>query len=131
MPVDIHRLPDEKIIITDVTNPLNVDTGMGTIFQDTHALRESIGAHAVIIYNTTALDVNFGDLMLSMAEHAKGVPGSVTDPHLTPLIVTTDDLLATAVGAMKQPRYGAIEVRVFPTLDQALAAAREIARTLP
>jgi hypothetical protein len=65
-------------------------------------------------------------VLLFDAARARNNPGSLSDPNFVDLIVVKPDgLVAFGTRSLGQEQYGRLNIRVFESIESALAHARE------
>lgn len=132
MPVKYEKLPDEPITIITVTG--KVDEGMllpGPDDMDHEILEivEETPGKDYLIIDISAVKMAFSELIMVLADarsEVKEMGGKAfIDENMMYLFVGSGDMADLAVEALKQDQYGNIEALLFPTVDEALAYARQ------
>jgi hypothetical protein len=125
MTFKIQRLPNEPIIVIELSDSFNVQEETVKTFS---AIDSLIGADqsVFLIYLSAIQKISFGDVVFSLAEQTRKTPGSISDPRVKKVIVVGDHpLLKMSSGFIKQAQYGGMEVALFTSSDEALAFARK------
>lgn len=126
MPLKIHPMPDEAILIIEMFTPADpVKDGIAQL-QAAVDFKQKVGGHIIKILDFTHAEVKFSDMMQGMASE-KGLPGGINDPDLSTIFVIQGDIPQLGVEALKeQDQYGEVRnvIGHFQTRDEALVAAR-------
>jgi hypothetical protein len=120
----ISRLPNEKIIVADIYPDFNFNRDVPPMCVEIDKLIQPGEVGVYIIYDMLKRNLNFGDLVVGLAEHQGGRPGSLTDPRLKAVTVANGELVKMGNAAMGTDRYGNVEISLFEQFDEALAAVR-------
>jgi hypothetical protein len=127
MSVNVSKLVDEPIIVAAYEAPINIREDIPAMFRGLSsvmltAAREEI--LCVISDTTNAEPLCFGDMVFILSEvrMMARVRGGQQAVHL--MLVGSDSFMDLAAKSMSQPEHGGFRIRVFATLDEALAAAR-------
>lgn len=122
MPVEIKELADAPIIILAYLEPFNPgDIGEGFTRVDTLA---SQGKHVYVVNDLSKLSVNFGDLVLGLSQAASAGPGGPGDSRTTHFLIGGDEMVRFVAEAGQQEQYGQVDIKYYPTVDEAIAFAR-------
>ena len=91
MPIDLHRLPDEPIIVVTCTRELDTTT-LQDMFAQTLDWMDEDEALIYRIVDYHAVTTSFDDV-LRAAREASGTsePGSTVDPRIKPVMVGGDE----------------------------------------
>jgi hypothetical protein len=125
MPVQVSQLPNEHILLCVYSDPLDVGD-LRQIETQSVTLAAAWEGPVFRIGDIRNLNISFGDLVVTLADASKsGNPGSLADPKFKDIVVVVPGTLA-ALGAlsMGQKQYGAVNIPMFESLDEALAHAR-------
>jgi hypothetical protein len=121
-----EKLPDEPIVIL-------------TIYEDFDFVRENLeiyarltdlieGSHELVVLIANMLHASIGlNTIISGANFAsRGIGAIFHHPSILQVVfVTTSKLVDLAAAGLNSPVFGNLHVKVFPTLDSALAYVRE------
>jgi hypothetical protein len=121
--LSVERLPDEPIIIARLDGLVDADTAR-QVFEETARLAEGMTGHLYRITDCTCIDADLPNTMGMLLEATKGKPASTSDPNVTVVLVGGHQLTAFYSQAMAQPQFGGVNVRVFPSVEEALVYIR-------
>lgn len=127
MPITVTRLPDEPIIVAKFQSPQTLRVEIPRMFRDliTH-LPGIDGPCLYVITDATRGDApSFGDIVFILGESRVMLPHRRDNLPVRLLLVGTSPFLGMVTRAMGQFQYGGYHMTLFPTLDDALAAARQ------
>jgi hypothetical protein len=131
MPYKVERLSGEPVIIVTWQGPFSeksiVEKDFIAACDDVVSLMGS-ERPVVRIDDVRGVKVDFGDLVVGMGVARKKLPGSPSDPSIKALIVGSGFLWDLASKGAKQLQYGAIDIPLFTSMEDALATARKIIR---
>jgi hypothetical protein len=128
MGYEVKRLPGENILITTAIDPFDFLTDLPPMFTAIDQARQGIAGKIINIYDLSGLTLTFSDLVVGLAGHMGGAPGSISDPTILSITVGSDELVHMGVEAFKQPQYGALKLELFTSLDEAVERARVLAK---
>jgi hypothetical protein len=121
----IETLPGEPIIIDWHGEPLE-ETGHQVFAEELAQAVQSIDGPIYRIADLTGMSYSFPTMVYVMAEETRHKrPGSVGDPRIKTVLVATGEIASLVATAAKQPHYGALDLPVFETRDEALAYIRK------
>lgn len=72
---------------------------------------------------------DYSNVKLTLGQVVEGMPNDTgfRDPNVVNYIVGTDYMTKTIAEGYKQKQYGGVEVKIFDTLEKAIATARKAA----
>jgi hypothetical protein len=128
MTTQLEKLPGEPIIVSTVVDyEFEIDGVKGA--EATKAILEQ--QPEPVIFITNALDAHMG-----FEDIVKGVNLSIREFDLAhhpkvreTILVTADDIINLAAKGLESPIFGQTKLKVFKTLDDALAYARKAAQS--
>lgn len=132
MAVTYEKLPNEAITIITVSG--SVDEGFllpGPDEMDREILGivEETPGHDYLIIDINDVQMSFSELVMVLGGVRREIKemggGAFVHTNITYLFVGSDDMAELAVKALGQDQYGHIEALLFPTVNEALAFARE------
>ena len=124
MPFHVYRLEDEPIIVVEAVPPFARDEVDDTN-ERVHAIAQGIETRVFRVSDVRLINVTFESIQETLAEHAGGIPGSITDPQMIPVFVGGGAFSQILADGLEHPVFGGVHVLVFTDLDDALAAIRE------
>lgn len=124
MAVTVEKLSGEPIIITTYTDPFDAAVDLPASFAQVAELSKDLPAPVYSVNHIQLSETGFSDITLAMQQAISNMPGSAVDPRIRTLLVGASDLLRLAAESGSQEQYGGVDIRWFPTLDEALAVAR-------
>lgn len=125
----VEKLPDEPIVIVRFTLPPRLD--IEKMFQDiasqVNDTLDGVDGRVFRLNDISLFDrINiFNQIVRGLAFEVKGIPGSNSDPRISPAFVGKGANVRLLVEALRQEQYGGLDVPAFPTLDEALAQVRQ------
>lgn len=125
MALRIEKRVEERIIIMHYSDPFNGLEDLPAANQATAAFIEEAGSPVFRIENVTDVTAEFKDVVegAMMATRSGGV-GSLADDRVKACMVGQYDLAELAATAMGQEQYGAVDVPLFKSLDEAIEAGK-------
>ncbi|MDX1994668.1 MAG: hypothetical protein SF029_19955 [bacterium] len=127
MPYKVTRVPNEPIVVLEVSSPFDMITDLPAVFADIAKAKAGVASLTYCLYDVRNLQITFSDVVMGLAAHTKGEPGSVSDPTIRVILIGSDELLRLASEALKQEQYGQIALPMYATYDEAIAEARRLA----
>ncbi|MCI0364452.1 MAG: hypothetical protein L0219_11245, partial [Phycisphaerales bacterium] len=95
------------------------------MYAQSRPLMDEIDGPVWRITNTYDVETTFSDLMQILGKATSNEPGSTTDPRITSLLVGSDAWVKMVSASLQQRQYGALNVPLLHSVDEALARARE------
>ncbi len=121
-----ERLPGEPIIIHTLLPDYRMGKDARPAIQEMAEIANEIEEKPVyIIIVTYDMKLNFGDLVQGLAMATRGETAIFTDPNVRLRMVGSGGLVELGVKAFEQRQYGGLDVRLYPTLEDALEGARQ------
>lgn len=121
-----ERLPGEPIIIHTLLPDYRMGKDARAAIQEMAEIANEIEKKPVyIIIVTYDMKLNFGDLVQGLAMATRGETAIFTDPNVRLRMVGSGGLVELGVKAFEQRQYGGLDVRLYPTLEDALEGARQ------
>ncbi len=121
-----EKLPGEPIIIHTILPDYRMGRDARLAIQEMAEIANEIEEKPVyIIIVTYDMKLNFGDLVQGLAMATRGETAIFTDPNVRLRMVGSGGLVELGVKAFEQRQYGGLDVRLYPTLEDALEGARQ------
>lgn len=121
----IEKLPDEPIIIQTIrsdSSVAEVPDSMGSMRQ----LLEAGETPLFVIYDVSQASFGLQDILSGSNEASRSERPLLKHPNIREtLVVSTSDLVKMAARGMNSPIFGNIALKVFDTLEEALAYCRQ------
>lgn len=125
MSFSIEKLPDEPIVICTLDKDFRGAEYNGFLSELGKLLEGEPGPVYRITYSLAITPLIFSDIVTMLGEETKsGKPGTITDPRIRMIIVSAASDAQFPIDSVKQDQYGAFDVPLFATVDEALAYAR-------
>jgi hypothetical protein len=126
MPILVEKLRDEPIITVTFEDPINYMAEVPEAFDAILIMRDAINGSPryFIIFDVSRVQVGIDEIVLTLGEAKQASKMRRPDLPLSLSIVGSGGLIEMAANAMEQAQYGAYQMPLFTSLDQALAAAR-------
>lgn len=123
MPYKIEKLPNEPVLVFTLWGAFDIQDDQERISAEIVNLVKDIeGPYYIIDDYSGLVNVNLGDMIAVMAEQTKSnLPGSVMDPRAKHVLVGNNDLIEFAAKSFDQSQYGAFQLQIFTSYDEALA----------
>jgi hypothetical protein len=126
MAYTVERLTNEPIVVLTVRDPLGPPEMQREAQMKVAEAGADITGAIYRITDLTELTISFGDIVRSLGEEAKSKrEGSMSDSHVRSIIVAKDEIIKMAAASLSQEQYGALNIKLFTTRDEAVAYARE------
>lgn len=126
MPVEIRQIDNEPMYVAIFTEPFITEE---TTPITTKALSDALAATDGTVYyisDFTQIKLTFNQLVSGLADAFAGkVQTPFTNPRLHMIIVGDDEFVRLGAQAAKQEQYGSLDIQLFPTIDEAIAHARQ------
>jgi hypothetical protein len=124
MPVSIHRIEYEPIIVFTYTDPFDSkDVENGN--QETARLIAEIKGPVYRIENINALSLDFSAVVEGIGSATiPQMAGTVRDANARFIFVGHGPLFDMVVNSLSQEQYGGIKCPAFATVDEAIAYVR-------
>jgi hypothetical protein len=133
MAFEVQQLPGERIIISTLYQPFEVEPDLraiGEIIKD--ILNETPGVFYFITDMTRIDQVTFGTVVSGLVAVTKGeFSFLLKHERLIPIFVVTSGLVKFAVESLSQRQYGSLHIRRFETLDEAIEYSRQELDDIP
>jgi hypothetical protein len=127
MPFDLSVLPEEPIIISTLISPFDIEKDLRMLSDRVkYILQETTGTYYYIT-DTTHLDhISFSMVLSGLVAISKGAASFLLkDERLNPVIVANSGLARFAAESLSQKQYGGLNIRLFNSLEEALAYSRQ------
>lgn len=119
MAIVVSRIPNEPIIVATLEGDLTVEQFKEMFIRSVEITKE-IGGHVFRITDARNVTATFGELFGIIAAASKGVPGSTTDPNVTPILVGSNQMVKLAAQAFRQKQFGGVEIPLFQKMEDAM-----------
>ncbi len=121
----IEKLPDEPIIIQTIRS----DSSVAEVPDSMSTMRELLEAESTplfVIYDVSQASFGLQDILSGSNEASRSEKPLLKHPNIREtLVVSTSDLVRMAARGMNSPIFGNVALRVFDTLEEALAYCRQ------
>lgn len=125
MPIDVQPTEDENIIIVKTTDPLDVTNMLVEVKDILEAALDECNGTLYYINDIRDVNISFGDMVSGMGLAFKGGFAVFNDPNLHIIIVSESSMVKMgSKAASQQSQYGNVPIKVFTTVDEAVAYAR-------
>lgn len=124
MPMVVERLPGEPIIILTLQPPLTLPDELRASIEETAHITEQFYGIYYRIVDVSQPGIQFNDIVMTIAESAKGRAGSITDVRARNVYVGSGEIVDLLAGSPLHKQYNSREAHRFDTMDQALAYVR-------
>lgn len=125
MSVEIQNTDDNNIIIIKITDPFDMTE---TIHALEDILKEALDNCEGTLYYISDINdasINFGDMVSGMGLVFKGNLASFKDRRLHMIVVSQSPMVKMgSKAASQQSQYGNVPIKVFESVDKAIAYAR-------
>jgi hypothetical protein len=125
MAVKVTRLPNEPIILAHLYERLDLPT-IRAMFEQTAAYCQEIDGPLYRITNFQDVDASIREMATALVEANRSYPGSSRDPNVRPIMVAGRNRIRFLFDTMRRKEFGAHQVPVFDTMDEALDYARTL-----
>jgi hypothetical protein len=125
MPMTHERLPDDDIVIFSFNGNVTVDE-QREMYHVSAEILEATGRHLYRLTNYTFVTSTFAEVLGIVRDMGTGIPGSVSDPRITAVIVGSHQWTKLAIDMAKRPQFGGILVSTFSTVEDGVTALRLI-----
>jgi hypothetical protein len=125
MPVTVERIPNEPIILAHLWGVVDVSC-IREMYTQSAPILDEIGTHTYRITDARDVETTFSDLVQILGKTMAGEPGSTGDARITPILVGTNAWVKMLQESLKQQQYGAKQLAMFETRDDAFAHARSL-----
>lgn len=127
MPANVEKLANQPIIIASYHGHITVDDAKA-VFAQVAGLIDIYGAplYRIACVDCDSAHTSFDEVMMLTTLSSKGLRGSATDPDVKTVLVGEHLLIDLYVDAMRQEAFGAVEIPIFETLEDALAHVQSI-----
>ena len=128
MPITVERLPDEPFIVANCSGFLTREDFVG-MFIEVNAMVQTMDGLVFRIADYRLAESSFMDILKTVQEATKGMPGSTSDPRIQTIWVGTSQWIALARNFFQQQQFGTLHIPTFHNMEDAFAYARlEIAK---
>jgi hypothetical protein len=125
----LERLPDEPIILGQATAEWNSVTDLAAFTQHILILLREAEEPVYWIADMTAWKPNINELIITAHEIARTTNAIARHPKLRQVIVISQNrAVEMSAKGLNSQAFGFVSMAVFPTVDAALAYAREHVR---
>jgi hypothetical protein len=121
MAITIEPLAGEPVILVRVEGYVDA-AAVRDLDLETARLRQ--GEHVYRIADVRAMDTSLPDMLAIINQESQGAPGSITDSHVTTLLVGDNPWLAFIRETSARQRSRAARIPAFASVDEALIYVR-------
>jgi hypothetical protein len=130
MPYRFERLPDEPILIIDLSE-FNLLQEVDDFARDIEAIWASYPGDFYEIMDVRNIRITFNDIVQGLGKATRGQQGeirSVPSRMRLRIFIANSELVRFGVKALRQVQYGSMPAALADSMDEALALAREALR---
>lgn len=120
MTVEIKQLPGEPIVIASIYEPIDMSVDPKTNRDECNAIARQTDGPLYRITDFSNFTLTFAQMVGGLAEDIK-----FSEANIVHLMVGSTDMVKMQADAVKQEQYGARDVQLFASVDEAIAYARE------
>lgn len=121
----VQILPDAPVILSTAFDTWRVSTDMTPFVEEFLSQIQQIDHPVYYIADLTAWQPNFNDVVMAANQSARSANAMLHHPMVREFLVVTDmRLVDLAAKGLNADVFGNVPVKVFQTLDDALAYAR-------
>ena len=125
MSFTIVKYPNEPIIVQTFNEDYDYETEMPVSNPAIYSALDSVSEENVYLIDVFNFDVMLDDIIRGASTVARGEKSLWHHPKLKQVIlVTRDETLRMAAAGMSAKTFGALQIPVFETLEEALVYAR-------
>lgn len=130
MSVRVERVPGEPIVIVKYVDPREpAAQQVRSTSEQIVNVTADISGMIYRINDVREYNLTYKEIALGLAEETTaGLPGLVSDPRVCSITVGSSHYVKLGTQAARQPQYGELEIKLFESMDEALAYARRQAR---
>ncbi len=125
MPVELECYSDEPILVLTFTNPVDYERLALITSEMVSEAAEGMAGPIYRVSDYTQLTPSFTDLMMALGGARNAKKGGLKDARMRPLLVSDHDVARFGRMALDQLQYNLSHAKLFATLDEALAYARQ------
>lgn len=121
----VERINDESIVILTVTFPIE-DVVQESLDSDAQiaAIGEKIAGRYYRIADMREFNLSFSQIIDWLDTQRYANPGSINDPRIESLLVSSENSTKQAATYAQQEQYGGNNIKIFDSIDEAIAYAR-------
>ncbi len=121
----VEALPGEPIIVTTLSAQSRIMEDMASSGAEVRALLDQAREPSFFIMDMSEMSVNLDDVILGANRGARGEYPLSQHPNLREMLfVSRSSMIKLAIQGLNTVTFGNLNVRVFDSLDDALAYAR-------
>lgn len=120
----VEKLPNEPIVIVTYQEPFSIKDEIPAIKEDLENLAGQIEGHMFDIHEATNLKLDFSKIVQALGTAFSRTKKPAHLDRLTTIGVGSGPLFSLAEMASKQDQYGNYNIKILPTLEEALSFAR-------
>ena len=125
MSFKVELLPNEPIMVTSFYAAFDVRRDAAEVVRQMRAILDAAPEPIYMVDDTIQMKLSFSDLVGGLAMVTRGDTDVVHHPKVRRIvIITTSDVLKFGTTALKQKQYGASDIAVYSSMDDALSAIR-------
>ncbi len=119
MPFSVEQVPNQPIFVITLSEPFDQAKEAPASDWKFQELIATVQGTIYRVIDLTRWTIPFNDMINGLASDTRG--GAGADPRIHTVIVGSGEMVEFGVKAMKQRQYGAKEIPLFASLDEALA----------
>jgi hypothetical protein len=119
----VKRIPGEPIMISTFTGQVLLEDTRQSTAATLDFIRET-GGPVHVIADLTDIQASFMETLMILRDQAASGEGTTSDPNVLLMLVGSHTMVKLFADAMSQPQFGGIQIPMFKSIEDALAAAR-------
>jgi hypothetical protein len=122
----VERLAGEPILLVTVPEDFDVKTDLPLAIGQIREILDGVEEPVYHTHDVHPFQMSFDDMMAAMRLLTQGEMAILRHPDIREILVAAGDTMVRAAAkALALIPYGGLSVKIFGTLDEALAYARE------
>ncbi len=120
MTVEISQLPNEPIVVATIYEPIDMSVDPQTNRDRCNTIAQQTDGPLYRITDFSNFSLTFSQLVVGLVEDIK-----FSEANIVHLIVGSGEMMQMQLDAIRQEQYGAHDVQLFASVDDAIAYARD------
>ena len=120
-----EKLPDEPIIISVLSSSFSIGEDMAPIMAEVTALLEEANTPCYYVSDVRKIQIGLDDLLQGTSMASRGSQALLHHPLVKEFLLVTDSKVLEMAGkGLRHDVFGNVNIRVFQSMEAALAYAR-------